>query len=83
MDRRVHLLGEKVHNTEVVPLDKDMEMVYIEVVVLGMVHMVVGVVNRYWGHMEVNGGKGLVSVVIQSYVERMVSEYRVGLVGSY
>ena len=40
MGRRVHLLGERAHNTKMVPLDKGMEMVYIEVVVLGMVHMV-------------------------------------------
>ena len=33
--------------------------------------------------MEVNGGKGLVSMVVRSYVERMVSEHKVGLVGSY
>ena len=46
MDRRVHLLGEKVHNTEVVPLDKDMEMVYIEVVVLSMAYKVVGMVDK-------------------------------------
>ena len=49
VDRRVHLLGENAHNTEVVLLDKGMEMVYIEVVVLGMVHMVrmvVGVVDK-------------------------------------
>ena len=45
MDRRVHLLGERAHNAEVVLLDKDMEMVNIEVVVLGVVHMVVGVVD--------------------------------------
>ena len=77
------MLGEQAHNGKVVLLDKDMEMVYIEVVVLGMVHMVVGVVNKDWGHMEVNGGKGLVSVVVQSYVVRMVSEHTVGLVGSY
>jgi len=46
------LLGEKTHNTEVVLFDKGMEMVYIEVVVLDMVHMVrmvrmvVGVVDK-------------------------------------
>ena len=46
LDRRVHLLEERTHNTEVVLLDKDMEMVNIEVVVLGVVHMVVGVVDK-------------------------------------
>ena len=46
MDRRVHLLGERVHNSQVVLFDKDMEMVNIEVVVLGVVHMVVGVVGK-------------------------------------
>jgi len=45
VDRRVQLLGERAHNTEMVLLDKDMEMVNIEVVVLGVVHMVVGVVD--------------------------------------
>ena len=33
MDRRVHLLGERVHGRKVVHLDNDKEMVYIEVVV--------------------------------------------------
>ena len=46
MDKRVQYLGGKVHNKEVVLLGKDMEMVNIEVVVLGMVHMVVGVVDK-------------------------------------
>ena len=46
MDRRVHYFGERVHNRKVVLLDKDMEMVNIEVVVLGVVHMVVGVVDK-------------------------------------
>ena len=44
MDRRVHLLGEKAHNTEVVLLDKGIEMVYIEVVVLGSNCVGIGVV---------------------------------------
>ena len=34
-------------------------------------------------HMMANGEKELVSVVVQSYVERMVYRHRVGLVGSY
>ena len=49
MDRRVHLLERMVHDRKVILLDKDKEMVYIEVVVLGMVHMVrmvVGVVDK-------------------------------------
>ena len=46
MDERVHLLGKRVHGRKVVHLDKDMEMVNIEVVVLGVVHMVVGVVDK-------------------------------------
>ena len=45
MGKRVHCLGERVHNRKVVLLDKDLEMVNIEVVVLGVVHMVVGVVD--------------------------------------
>ena len=48
MDRRVHLLGERVHGRKVVHLDNDKEMVYIEVVVLCMVHLahkVVGMVG--------------------------------------
>ena len=74
MDRRVHLLGERAHNMEVVPLDKDMEVVYIKVMVLCMVHMVhiVGVVD-----------KGLVSMVVQRYVEEVVHKHMVGLVGNY
>ena len=43
---RVHWLGERAHNTEVVLLDKDMEMVNIEVVVLSMARTVVGVVDK-------------------------------------
>ena len=35
------------------------------------------------GHMVVNGEKELVSVVVQSYVERMIYKHRVGLVGNY
>ena len=46
MDRRVHLLGERVHGRKVVHLDKDMEMVNFEVVVLRVVHMAVGVVDK-------------------------------------
>ena len=45
MDRRVHYFGERVCGRKVVLLDKDMGMVNIEVVVLGVVHMVVGVVD--------------------------------------
>ena len=37
MDRKVHWLGERVHNRKVVHLDNDMEMVNIEVVVLGSI----------------------------------------------
>ena len=33
--------------------------------------------------MEVNGEKGLVSMVVQSYVEEGVHNHRVGLVGNY
>ncbi|KAL4391176.1 hypothetical protein AHAS_Ahas03G0218900 [Arachis hypogaea] len=33
--------------------------------------------------MEVNGGKGLMSVMVQSYVVRMVCRHGMGLVGSY
>ena len=33
--------------------------------------------------MEVNGGKGLVSVVVQSYVEGVVHWHMMGLVGNY
>jgi len=46
VDRRVQLLGERAQNTGVVLLDKDMEMVNIEVVVLGVVHIVGGVVDK-------------------------------------
>ena len=33
--------------------------------------------------MEVNGGKGLVSMVVHSYVEEVVHKHMVGLVGNY
>ena len=33
--------------------------------------------------MEVNGGKGLVSVVVQIYVEEVVHWHMMGLVGNY
>ncbi|KAL4276304.1 hypothetical protein AHAS_Ahas20G0193800 [Arachis hypogaea] len=33
--------------------------------------------------MEVNGGKGLVSMVVQSCVEEMVHKHMAGLVGNY
>ena len=46
MDRRVHYFGERVHGRKVVLLGKGMEMVYMEVVVLCMFHMVVGVVDK-------------------------------------
>ena len=58
----------------------DMDMVYRGVVVLGSNWIGVGVDKD---HVVVNGEKKLVSVVVRSYVERMVSEHRVGLVGSY
>ena len=43
MDMRVNYFGERVHNRKVVLLDKDMEMVNIEVVVLGSNWIGVGV----------------------------------------
>ena len=58
----------------------DMDMVHKGVVVLGSNWIGVGVDKD---HVVVNGEKKLLSVVVQSYVERMVSEHRVGLVGSY
>ena len=33
--------------------------------------------------MEVNGGNGLVIMVVQSYVEGVVHKHMVGLVGNY
>ena len=33
--------------------------------------------------MEVNGGRGLVSVVVQSCVEEVVHRHMMGLVGNY
>ena len=44
MDMRVHYFGEMVHNRKVVLLDKDMEMVNIEVVVLVSNWVGIGVV---------------------------------------
>jgi len=66
VDRRVHYFGERVHNRRVVHLDRDMEVV---LYVVHMAHKVVGMVDMGKGHMEVFGGKGLVSMVVQSYVE--------------
>ena len=63
---RVHWLGERAHNTEVVLFDKDMEMVIIAVVVLGS-NWIGIVVDK--GHTVVNGKKELVSAVVRSYVE--------------
>ena len=58
----------------------DMDMVHMEVVVLGSNWIGIGVNED---HMMVNGKKELVSVVVRSYVERMVYKHRVGLVGNY
>ena len=58
----------------------DMDMVYGGVVVLGRNWIGVGADKD---HVVLNGEKKLVSVVVRSYAERMVSEHRVGLVGSY
>ena len=57
-----------------------MDMVHKEVVVLGSNWIGIGVDKD---HTVVNGEKELVSVVVRSYVERMVYKHRVGLVGSY
>ena len=56
MDRRVHYFGKQIHNTEVVLLDKGVEVVCIEVVLESncvgmvvvpcMVHMAYKVVGR-------------------------------------
>ena len=51
-----------------------------EVVVFGSDWIGTGV-NK--DHTVVNGEKELVSVVVRSYVERMVYKHRVGLVGNY
>ena len=77
---RVHWLGERAHNTEVVLVDKDMGMVNVAVVVLGSNWIGIGVNED---HMVVNGEKELVNVVVRSYVERMAYKHRVGLVGNY
>ena len=58
----------------------DMDMVHRGVAVLGSNWIGVGADKD---HMVANGENKLVSMVVQSYVERMVSEHRVGLVGSY
>ena len=42
----VHYFGERVHNTEVVFLDNDMKMMYIEVVVLSMTYKALGMVGK-------------------------------------
>ena len=58
----------------------DLDMVRREVVVFGSNRIGIGV-NK--DHMVVNGEKELVSVVVRSFVERMVYKHRVGLVGNY
>ena len=55
-------------------------MVHWEVVVFGNNWIGIGVNED---HMVANGEKELVSVVVRSYVERMVYKHRVGLVGNY
>ena len=57
-----------------------MDMVHRKVVVFGSNLIGIGV-NK--DHMVVNGEKELVSVVVQSYVERMVYKHRVELIGNY
>ena len=58
----------------------DSDMVHREVVVFRSNWIGIGV-NK--DRMVVNAEKELVSVVVQSYVERMVYRHGVGLVGSY
>ncbi|KAL4300909.1 hypothetical protein AHAS_Ahas17G0248000 [Arachis hypogaea] len=73
----------------------DMDVVYMEVVVLGsnwvgirvdlcmahMAHRVVDMVDKGWNHVIVFGNRGLVSMVVQSCVEEVVHKHMVGLVG--
>ena len=63
-----------------VHIGESIEVVYMEVVVLGS-NWIGIVVDK--GHTVVNGEKELVSVVVRGYVERMVHMHGVGLVGSY
>jgi len=60
----------------------DMDMVHMEVVVLGGNSIGIGV-GKGWGNMEVNSVKGLVSMVVRSYVEEVVHWHMIGLVGNY
>ena len=86
----------KFHNWKLVHLGKGMEVVYIEVVLesncvgmvvvpcmVHMVHKEVGMVDKDYGHMEVNGGKGLVSMVVQSHVEGVVHRHVVVVVDNH
>ena len=70
MEERVHCLRERYCSWKVVHIGESLEVVYMEfrvhgsigvrmVVALDMVYIVVGMVDMDWGHMEVNGEKGL------------------------
>jgi len=90
MKKRAHCLGEKFHNWKVVHIGEYFKVVYIVLVVLwsidvgmvvalGMVHMIIGMVNIGSDHMEVNGGMGLVSKVVEGYVEEGIHMHMVCL----
>ncbi|KAL4365236.1 hypothetical protein AHAS_Ahas07G0085900 [Arachis hypogaea] len=89
VESRIHLVGESSHTLEVVHLGHSMEKVVLGsvdiVVVPYMVHMaqkVVGMVDMDQDHMEVFGGKRLVSMV-DGYVEDMAHKHMVVVLDSH
>ena len=94
MEEMVHCLREGCCNWKVVHTGEMLEVVCMDfvvhesigigkVVVLDMVHMVVGMVGISWGHMEVNGGRKLVSKVVQNYVAEGVHMHVVVVVDNH
>jgi len=88
VERKIHLGVESLHTLEVV---------YIKVMVLGsnwaeigvalcmvyLAHKVVGMVDMDYDHIEVFDCRGLVSMVVQSYIEEGVHRHMVVVVGSH
>ena len=94
VEERIHCLGEMNYSWKVVHIGESFEVVYEKivvhgsigvgkVVVLDTVHLVVGMVGMGWGHMEVNGGRKLVSKVVQNYVVEGVHMHVVVVVDNH
>ena len=94
VEERVHCLREGYCNWKMVYIGETLEVVCVDfvvhgnigigkVVALDVVHMVVGMVGMGWGHMEVNGGRKLVSKVVQNYVVEGVHMHVVVVVDNH